>query len=1001
MDAATTLEAVKAAGGVFSLTDEGRLAIDFGEAEVEAALLDAVRAHADIFRSLLGGKPSAPADAIPFEVDASTATPEPSAEVLAKLGSPEARERWEERAAIRQHEGGLGAEEAEALAVADVVPTAPAPATAPAAPPAKRWNCERVEDEFKVGALISMEVMSRTAASITSTAPEHLDAEVRRHVAAVMAEAEAQAAEEAGPQPPASSSAPASAPAAPPASAGELLDEVTVAGNVVPFREWQPGQLLTGTIIGIDTETEVVNLKDPHQAPPRMVLATATDGSRGFYVAPGLIADFLKAHPRASFVLHNAAFDAEVIEQACITATGRGMVWQLYDACRVLDTMQFERLLELATSGDVPQFASLDKLARKYLGVAVEKQLTDADGADIRTGFGRYLGQPLSSIPAASRAYAAGDTVATWMVWAHQKAALRRVKAEAQLAYGFTTEAALEAAWAEYGPLSLHVQVKAALLCKVLWRRGLLIDQGRREEVLKQLLQLEEAAADKLRAGGIYVPREGEKLPKGVPAVQTAMRRHIEALEERLLADGTIAEPFPRTDSGKLKIDAEQQREWVEQGLDELVTAYADHCRAVKYRSTYCKKMAQPEVHPSWRNLKVSGRFSCVGELAVQTLPKCMNSPTEMSLRQCIVPKPGSLFIIVDFAQLEVVALAAALEHQMQYGKALADVIRSGQDVHAAIACKMFGDRIGPVSPKERKQVKPITFGLPAGMGAAAIQRNAKASYGLELSVEQVEGIIAAYKALAPELEHHLAKTRDPGASAAALCGLKSKWEGWRLLRLLGGNAADNGKQLPAEEVRRLWQAAGKLVEVLPLKSATQRRHLKALEERKPSPSLAAAVRRALTPQAGLNMSGRLRAMCSFTEARNNVFQAIAADGAIHACWRLFRLGYDIRLFMHDEIVTQVPDDGRHEEHVKIISDVMIGEMSKVLKGLPVQVEATVSRSFSSRDKLKPPAPPPPRPEPLLKANAAPAKKAVRQSDPLDGFRRAIASNEPSEHFPF
>jgi DNA polymerase I len=818
MDAATTLAAVKAAGGTFGLSEEGQLVIDFGEAEVEQSLLEALHTHAAIFRSLLGAKPLHPAgpEPVPFRADAA-ATSELSAKQL------------------------------------------------------------------------------------------------------------------------------------PPPPAGELLDEVTVAGNVVPFRVWQPGQLLAGDTIGIDTETEVIDLKDPSLPPPSMVLATATDGSRGFYVSPANIADFIKAHPRACFVMHNAPFDTEVIDQA---TAGRGVMLPLYDANRVADTMQMERLLELASSGEVPQFVSLDKLARKYLGVPVEKQLTDESGTDIRTGFGRYLGQPLEFIPAASRTYAAGDTVATWMVWQHQKAALRHIKAQAPLAYGYTTEEALEQAWAEYGPLSLHVQVKATMLCKVLWRRGLRIDQARREEVQKQLRRLEESAALKLGMADIYVPRDGEKLPKGVPSVQTAMRRHIEAIEEKLLADGTIAAPFPRTESGKLKMDAEQQRAWVEQGFDEVVVAYAEHCRAKKYRSTYCTKMARPEVHPSWRNLKVSGRFSCVGELAVQTLPKCGNSPTEMSLRRCIVPAAGHLFVIVDFAQLEVVALAAALEHQLHYGHALADVIRAGQDVHAAIASQMFPDRIGPVSSQERKRVKPITFGLPAGMGAAAIQRNAKASYGVELTVEQVEGIISAYKSLAPELVQHLAKTRDPGVSAMRACGLKSKWQGWQLLRLLGGDATNNGKPLPPEEVERLWVTADQLKPLLPAKSATQRRHLKAIEERKPSPGLAAAVRRALTPQAGLNMSGRLRANCSFTEARNNIFQSIAADGAILACWKLFRLGYDLRLFLHDEIVTQVPDDGRHGEHVKIISEVMIGEMSKVLKGLPVGVQAVVSRSFSARDKV-------------------------------------------------
>ncbi len=134
-------------------------------------------------------------------------------------------------------------------------------------------------------------------------------------------------------------------------------------------------------------------------------------------------------------------------------------------------------------------------------------------------------------------------------------------------------------------------------------------------------------------------------------------------------------------------------------------------------------------------------------------------------------------------------------------------------------------------------------------------------------------------------------------------------------------------------------------------------------------------------------MSGRLRAGCSFTEARNNIFQAIAADGAIHACWRLFRLGYDIRLFMHDEIVTQVPDDGRHQEHVKIIAEVMRGEMSKVLEGMPVQVEATVSRSFSPRDRvtvestLPPSAPRRLRQGPPLKPDK-PRKPPVNDTNP-------------------
>ncbi len=65
----------------------------------------------------------------------------------------------------------------------------------------------------------------------------------------------------------------------------------------IPYRWWKPGDRLAATTLGFDTETEAVgDINDPGSKPPRLVVATATDGVAGFYIAPDDLAAFLEAH---------------------------------------------------------------------------------------------------------------------------------------------------------------------------------------------------------------------------------------------------------------------------------------------------------------------------------------------------------------------------------------------------------------------------------------------------------------------------------------------------------------------------------------------------------------------------------------------------------------------------------------------------------------------------------------------------------------------------------
>ena len=81
--------------------------------------------------------------------------------------------------------------------------------------------------------------------------------------------------------------------------------------------------------------------------------------------------------------------------------------------------------------------------------------------------------------------------------------------------------------------------------------------------------------------------------------------------------------------------------------------------------------------------------------------------------------------------------------------------------------------------------------------------------------------------------------------------------------------------------------------------------------------------------------------------------QGLAADGAIHALWDLWRAGYKIVNFIHDEIICEVPEDENLPARVAEIERLMIEGMQKVVPGANVRGEPEVRRSFSKSDKIQ------------------------------------------------
>lgn len=205
----------------------------------------------------------------------------------------------------------------------------------------------------------------------------------------------------------------------------------------------------------------------------------------------------------------------------------------------------------------------------------------------------------------------------------------------------------------------------------------------------------------------------------------------------------------------------------------------------------------------------------------------------------------------------------------------------------------------------------------------------------------EAEEIIRGYHKLCPELDKHMqSKAPNPGEAMAQVLGLDHSSQGWDVLSVLKSG------QSQRLEVDVAWQVAKQLGPYI-RGPAKQRKQLKeAIDKRLPSRLLELTIRRAITEESSITTTGRVRAKCTFSAARNCIFQGLAADGAILALWKLWRSGYQVSLFVHDEIVVAVPKAEPVHLHLRIVQRLMQEVMSETLHGLPVKTEAFFSDSY-------------------------------------------------------
>jgi DNA polymerase family A/3'-5' exonuclease len=714
--------------------------------------------------------------------------------------------------------------------------------------------------------------------------------------------------------------------------------------NCFGFRPWTPviGRIFARTF-SLDCETTRIDDAHPWLA-PAYVIGAAFDGKQGYFVRGADVAGFFEAHANVPVAFHNAAFDLAVIDKLAPQID----IYKRVEKHRVWDTQLLHRLCVLGTSGLTAGGkgeSDLEHCADLYLKVKLPKDVTDSRGNVVRLSYGQWLTAPPQEIEPIYLEYLAKDAIATRLVYRALRKRLKLLLARSHRVWGFVSPEWLDEQVRTWGPQTHHIQLQASIVLKEITANGLHLDLNRKSE-LAEGLEAELAQLRKsLRKFG-HLP-DGKGANKSLQAVLRRAENKCRGVR------------FPRTETGLYATSHE--------GLQDLVDTVPFVKVLLEYRETdkllgsFLAKMGQRVLHPSFNVLVRSGRTSSFGEINAQNLPK------DERVRSCFVPSSGNVFIDSDYKTIELATLAQACNAQFGLKSRMAAAINAGKDVHTLVAARVKNKTEAEVTKEERAKAKPINFGKPGGMGDSTLKQYAKVSYGIRYSEAEVKAFSDGWFDLFPEMRKFLQDDMDITLELAKLLDLtpvshfehtgdarfashpENEGREHRPNSVLGGMClkalktdsprTGAGKPYSAADLDYFWSQLELKVSSFSLSFQDE------IVRRQPSIRLQREVMSRVGRAGCFTLSGRLRAKATYSARHNTIFQGLAADGAKLALWLLWRAGYRIVNFIHDQVLIEVPlgSDLKHE--AERIRGLMVQGMKLVVPDVEVDV------SFAAADR--------------------------------------------------
>ncbi len=185
----------------------------------------------------------------------------------------------------------------------------------------------------------------------------------------------------------------------------------------------------------------------------------------------------------------------------------------------------------------------------------------------------------------------------------------------------------------------------------------------------------------------------------------------------------------------------------------EVVGAILDYRALSKLISTYIATLpsyiaADGKIHTTYnQTVTATGRLSSSNP-NLQNLP--IRSERGRFIREAVIPDDGCLFLSADYSQIELRLMA----HFSQDEHMLA-AFRSGQDIHAATAAKIYGLPIEQVTKDQRRKAKTANFGIIYGISAFGLAQQ------LDCSRTEAKQLIDDYFAAFPRVISYIESQKE------------------------------------------------------------------------------------------------------------------------------------------------------------------------------------------------------------------------------------------------
>ena len=253
---------------------------------------------------------------------------------------------------------------------------------------------------------------------------------------------------------------------------------------------------------------------------------------------------------------------------------------------------------------------------------------------------------------------------------------------------------------------------------------------------------------------------------------ETTLTEELNGLEQRIydLAGETFNINSPKQVGellfDKLKLDSKAKKsktgqystsEEVLAGLKEkheIVSLILEQRELKKLISTYIAALPgyidpkDGKIHTTYnQTVTATGRLSSSNP-NLQNLP--IRSERGRFIREAVIPDEGCLFLSADYSQIELRLMA----HFSQDEHMLA-AFRTGQDIHAATAAKIYGLPIEQVSKDQRRKAKTANFGIIYGISAFGLAQQ------LDCSRSEAKQLIDDYFAAFPRVISYIESQKE------------------------------------------------------------------------------------------------------------------------------------------------------------------------------------------------------------------------------------------------